>query len=1704
MKRLHALILTRVLATAAAVGLAGAITTVTEARATAALLPSAGLVTHLDFRRTNFAITSEDISATAWIKTGLNAVTQSADATHPDGLTWWSVTETTAASADHRVDQNLPFSPGALVILEFDIKRQGRDTVSFGFGGAGNWAGNFPGFHINLVTGAVTNHTPSATDSTVSIVRSLGSNAWRVRCTARLTQTQSGTPSIRWWTGTNAPSTGDGTSGILLTRVKVNYNVESPYERTDAGQLVRDQSTGGRNLLPGEEFGLNTQWPRANVTTASSGGGILVTSDGVSGTHGLNNSAFPTTNLRAGVTYSLMFDLEAAPTRYALVRVTDTSNNSSAARAAFDLQTGTVVAAAGGRASITQVSPGVYRCKVWGVLNTGNGATVVSVGAYLVGSLAEAQNLTVSSGTLVGDAFRVYRGALVEGADAAYERASFPATLGGDLNATSADPTLGPRGATFDGGDDFAHLPRGVQTAATNQITVMAVATRESWATNTEMRFLSCTEAGGWFLSQHGDGLNYLVVLHAGGAYRNLTYNLSTLTPGTHVIGFTWDGRYLRGYVDGVLVATNDTGLSNAAITYHASNTILLGAESGGSAATVGAPARYFSGSMQGATIHNRALSDAEMLQAYRYWGTELAKGPDPIYLSEAFVPAAGNLPGLTAQYRLERPNLLLWTDDLANLVNSSWGSGSSGAVLTPNAGTLPSGGSATRISQGYRAQQRAVVAGTRYCTSWIAKRESGNPANLPRLYAFIDGSTSVWVSFNLDTGVVASQSSASVTGYITPLAGGFWQLEMAFTPVANVTSSMSYFDTGSNPYLIGEPMLNVGERRLPYERVTDGQRLVDSSVSKNLLVNSEFVAGATAGLPDRWIANNATGSTLTNGEWTGVATGQFGGLVDFLSAAYSTRVEAGRAYTASGQLYGQSRITVAFYDHTLAFVSGQNVSSASGTQDGVWRDVTLTFTAPATAVYARFQCIDARASGWTTIGLRKPMIEVGPLNTGYERSAYHGSLGADVATTSGDPTWGTKGVRLDGGDDHLAIPAKVFDSNEITFMGVARWENTGTSAIRLFSVAYGDTNHALDVYREGSNGGLANRVKVAGADSFQGATAHNLLPLGQTVHVAFAFNRATGAVRTWINGVLTSTATQPTGLAGRAATAAYLSMSSSGGAGFILGNVHYAQVHGRVLSDAEVMREYTRIGRELAARPDPVYLASTFLPAFPSGAVAVYELDQPNLLRSSDDFSQTTAWSKLGTATVTGTNSIGLPASGDQVNQTFNVPVAVGQVFTYSVELSGTAGETVAIELKRGDGTTYEGTQSVVALTATQTRYNVSHTFTAAHTAIAVVVQRTASTTASTVTARNAMLNVGAFALPYRATTTNQAVLDSGVTGKNLLSLASGRDLREWSVGTTITRTVDTPAPGWVRLDATGSDSNYNTLFAAGVLAAGAYTGQVEMSAPVPTQVRLYLNSTTGGGTAFTTCEVGPTPQVFTVTLSFRGTNDNLYFQIGGATSFTTGEAVFARNAMLEAGSSATSYERPVANATLGSDSTATATDGLWNGYGWVADGADDFILHGIQLYGERTLAVVAAPSTVSNNYPDWLQSGATMIHGNPGATAVFANVRRAGGGNHSLTIGSGLTPDRPVLAALTVRSGLVRGYLNGAVTASSVPSDLDMSVSASTYGAYIGKRAPSSEPFKGTFYFVVLYNRVLTDAEHAQLYRAIQARLALRGVAI
>ncbi|MBP3345070.1 MAG: InlB B-repeat-containing protein, partial [Clostridia bacterium] len=136
----------------------------------------------------------------------------------------------------------------------------------------------------------------------------------------------------------------------------------------------------------------------------------------------------------------------------------------------------------------------------------------------------------------------------------------------------------------------------------TDKLFVSVEAYMENWTNFTSgMRLLSCTETGGWNIQPNERGNMQFIAYDSGVGYRVAEAGAcSSLASGWHSFVSSFDGAYLRFYIDGVLKATSPK-FTSGKISYNTTNSIIVGAEPN-STSVVG---NYFNGKMRNVCIAN-------------------------------------------------------------------------------------------------------------------------------------------------------------------------------------------------------------------------------------------------------------------------------------------------------------------------------------------------------------------------------------------------------------------------------------------------------------------------------------------------------------------------------------------------------------------------------------------------------------------------------------------------------------------------------------------------------------------------------------------------------------------------------------------------------------------------------------------------------------------------------------------------------------------------------------------------------------------------------------------------------------------------------------------------------------------------------------------------------------------------------------------
>ena len=183
---------------------------------------------------------------------------------------------------------------------------------------------------------------------------------------------------------------------------------------------------------------------------------------------------------------------------------------------------------------------------------------------------------------------------------------------------------------TYFDGNDFINLGR--EYMYTDAITVSLWAYMDNWADygtssgNGNMRLISCTEGGGWNIESSDDNNIHIVAYDRGVGYKGVILGKwTTLSSGWHHFAFTFDGEYLKGYLDGELKGTSSK-FASGEIAYNSTNSIFIGAEPNNSPTTP--YGQYFKGKIRNVFIFNNSFNKDEILDLkskdfYTGYGTE-------------------------------------------------------------------------------------------------------------------------------------------------------------------------------------------------------------------------------------------------------------------------------------------------------------------------------------------------------------------------------------------------------------------------------------------------------------------------------------------------------------------------------------------------------------------------------------------------------------------------------------------------------------------------------------------------------------------------------------------------------------------------------------------------------------------------------------------------------------------------------------------------------------------------------------------------------------------------------------------------------------------------------------------------------------------------------------------------------------------------
>lgn len=163
-----------------------------------------------------------------------------------------------------------------------------------------------------------------------------------------------------------------------------------------------------------------------------------------------------------------------------------------------------------------------------------------------------------------------------------------------------------------------SHIAIGNKCKPTDAITISTWVYKDNWNTTVSERVISCTEAGGWQIgiNDASGSLSFQLYTSLKSYLSSVpVVKLSTISAGWHHVVGTFDGRYAKLYLDGVLKATSDVG-QVVSIAYHATNGVFIGAESGTSETSNAGSC--IDGCIDDVRIYSTAITAEDVLELYQ------------------------------------------------------------------------------------------------------------------------------------------------------------------------------------------------------------------------------------------------------------------------------------------------------------------------------------------------------------------------------------------------------------------------------------------------------------------------------------------------------------------------------------------------------------------------------------------------------------------------------------------------------------------------------------------------------------------------------------------------------------------------------------------------------------------------------------------------------------------------------------------------------------------------------------------------------------------------------------------------------------------------------------------------------------------------------------------------------------------------------
>ncbi len=249
-----------------------------------------------------------------------------------------------------------------------------------------------------------------------------------------------------------------------------------------------------------------------------------------------------------------------------------------------------------------------------------------------VWSANEATTLTIDAAggvnTMAQDSYSQPAGTSLELTNptrAGYEFTGWDVTTSEHVSNYQSIQGSSPEELVFDGN---TYYDLGSELKHDTALTVNVWGYMDDWSGYAgKMRMFSCMgDSKGIALDSRNGYITFKAFDAGAGWQHNAVSSIlwSKLTQGWHMFTMTFDGRNVRGYVDGELVGVSRI-YRDGRIGYHATNTFLLGADPG-TGTTPAATPMYFTGKMKNVAVMPSAISASEVAALYRMDETDRAR----------------------------------------------------------------------------------------------------------------------------------------------------------------------------------------------------------------------------------------------------------------------------------------------------------------------------------------------------------------------------------------------------------------------------------------------------------------------------------------------------------------------------------------------------------------------------------------------------------------------------------------------------------------------------------------------------------------------------------------------------------------------------------------------------------------------------------------------------------------------------------------------------------------------------------------------------------------------------------------------------------------------------------------------------------------------------------------------------------------------